>query len=129
MKGAHKNKGFTLVEVLVSLLIFSTAILGLMSAGTQNIRILHAIEQKQIAGMIADNQLLLAQYASLPIQTGTRQGDAQMAGQIWQWQVLTEETTQNGFFKMTAQITQGANESIIVSRVAFTNRKTPLTSQ
>ena len=47
MRRGSNAGGFTLVEVLAALLIFSTAILGLMSAGTENIRIMSRLSKSK----------------------------------------------------------------------------------
>ncbi len=123
MRRGTNNGGFTLVEVLAALLIFSTAILGLMSAGTENIRIMSKIEQKQIAGIIADNQLILLQNDRRPLRVGSQKGNAEMAGRDWHWQIRTEETGQAGFFKLTAEVKLEDGAQIIITRTAFTRRK------
>jgi len=123
MKRRAQTGGFTLVEVLAALLIFSTAILGLMSAGTENIRIMRKVEQKQIAGIIADNQLILMQNNGETLKVGRQQESVEMAGRRWQWQIRTEETGQAGFFKLTADVRSEEGGSIIVTRTAFVRRK------
>jgi len=123
MRCGTKNDGFTLVEVLVALLIFSTAILGLMSAGTQNIRIMDKIEQKQIAGIIADNQLILLQNNGQNLRVGSQKGRSEMAGREWLWQIRTEETGQQGFYKLTANVELVNGGQAIVTRTAFARRK------
>jgi len=119
----RKQDGFTLIEVLAALLIFSTAIMGLMHAGTQNIRAVQVLEQKQIAGIIADNQLLLALNSQDPISTGTRQDDVQMAGRDWLWKIRTEDTGTAGFYRLTVEIKEKTSEQILISRTAFAARR------
>jgi len=116
------QSGFTLIEVLASLLIFSTAIMGLMHAGTQNIRAVHILEQKQLAGMIADNQLLLMLYGPQDIKPGTRQDDTKMAGRNWLWKIETSETGTSEFYRVTITVKDEASEQVLISRTAFAAR-------
>ncbi|MBL4869492.1 MAG: type II secretion system minor pseudopilin GspI [Robiginitomaculum sp.] len=122
MRNGNQNaeKGFTLVEVLVAMLIFSTAILGLLKAGTENIRAVNYIEDKLVAGIIADNQLILAQINKDIITPGKKQDFVKMAGRIWQWEIKTEKTSQTGFYKMTIDVRPEGVDQIIVKRTAFT---------
>lgn len=113
------ERGFTLVEVLVALLIFSIAILGLMRAGTQNIRAVQVAEQKQIAGMIADNQLILALHRQTPLSVGTQSDRVEMAGRNWSWAIRTEETSEVGFFKLTVTIRETDSEQTVLTRTAY----------
>lgn len=118
---SSSERGFTLVEVLVALVIFSTAILGLMRAGTQNIQAVHVAEQKQVAGMIADNQLILALHSETPLRVGSRQGNVEMASWHWNWILQTETTTQAGFYKLTMTISEKDSEQTILTRIAYTH--------
>ncbi len=113
------EKGFTLVEVLAALLIFSTAILGLMHAGTENIRAMNAVEQKQIAGIVADNQLILALNNEAPLRRGSQQDSSKMAGREWHWQIRTEQTEEPDFYKLTATVRLQNAEQILLTRTAF----------
>ena len=52
--------GFTLVEVLAALLIFSFAIIGLTHSGTESVRAITILEHKTYAGIVADNRIVQA---------------------------------------------------------------------
>ncbi len=119
----RKEAGFTLIEVLAALLIFSTAIMGLMHAGTENIRAVQVLEKKQLAGIVADNQLLLALNSQTAIKPGTRQDDVQMAGRDWLWKIRTEDTGTAGFYRLTIEVKEKTSEQILVRRTAFTAHK------
>ncbi len=130
MMQIHKTKqaGFTLIEVLASLLIFSTAILGLMHAGSENIRAVNVLEQKQFAGIIADNQLLLALNRPEPLRVGVEQDSVEMAGRDWNWRIQNEDTGTAGCFKLTITVRENTSEQILITRTAFTTRKPSLRS-
>ena len=117
------ESGFTLVEVLASLLIFSTAILGLMHAGAENIKAVRLVEQKQIAGIIADNQLILAQTDGRGLRLGTSQEAVEMGGQKWDWELRVEETELDGFLRLVVNIHEENQERVFISRTAFANVK------
>ena len=119
-----KQAGFTLIEVLVALLIFSTAIMGLMHAGTENIRAVSILEQKQLAGIVADNQLLLAlNNSDQSIKPGMQQDSVDMGGRHWLWKIRTEDTGTSGFYRLTITVKQKNSEQVLVSRTAFATRK------
>ncbi len=121
---AKKQAGFTLIEVLASLLIFSTAILGLMHAGAENIRAVNVLEQKQLAGIVADNQLLLVLNGPTPIRVGVQQDSGEMGGRDWNWRIQTEDTVTTGFFKLTITVQEKTSEQVLISRTAFATAKT-----
>ncbi|NNC38119.1 MAG: type II secretion system minor pseudopilin GspI [Hyphomonadaceae bacterium] len=113
------ESGFTLVEVLASLVIFSIAILGLMHAGAENIKAVQLIEQKQVAGIIADNQLILAQTDERGLRVGTSQETVEMNGQKWDWDLRVEETDLDGFLRLVVNVREENQDRILISRTAF----------
>ena len=117
----HSQSGFTLVEVLASLVIFSTAILGLMHAGAENIKAVQLIEQKQIAGIVADNQLILAQTDERGLRLGTSQDVVEMNGQKWDFELRIEETDLDGFVRLVVDVHEENQDRILISRTAFAN--------
>ncbi len=119
----HHESGFTLIEVLMAMLIFSIAILGLLRAGTENIRAVNQVKQKQIAGIIADNQLILAMVGGENLQIGIKQDFTQMSGRDWQWKISTEKTSQAGFYKLTVEVREKNSEQIVIKRTAFSANK------
>ena len=61
------DRGFTLVEVMAALMIFSVAIVGLVGVNNQGLRTVNAIEQKMIAGVVADNVIVEARRKDVQI--------------------------------------------------------------
>ena len=104
-------------------MIFSIAILGLLRAGTENIRAVNQVKQKQIAGIIADNQLILAMVGGENLQIGIKQDFTQMSGRDWQWKISTEKTSQAGFYKLTVEVREKNSEQIVIKRTAFSANK------
>lgn len=86
-----KQRGMTLIEVMIALALLSIAGLALMNTQHERVRNLHYLEQKQLAGWIAENQLAMWQLSSA--QT-TAQQQVMMAGERWYWQAQLIPTTQ-----------------------------------
>lgn len=53
-----KQAGMTLIEVMVALAVFALAGLAVMQATLQQTRQLGRMEEKTLAGWLADNQLV-----------------------------------------------------------------------
>jgi len=115
----RSEQGFTLVEVMTSMVIFSTAILGLMHASTENIKAVGIIEEKQIAGIIADNQIILALNDDRPLRAGSKTEQVEMNGRNWDWELLVENTDVDGFVKLTMNVRAEDDDRVIISRNAF----------
>lgn len=112
-----KDGGFSLIEVLASLVIFTIAILGLSHAGTESVRGAAAIEAKTLGSIAADNQLTLAKFER--IEVGTRRGETTQMGRRFDWALTTAETDIAGFFQITVTISDPVNDRVHVTRSAF----------
>ena len=114
----QKECGFTLVEVLMSMLIFSTAILGLLKVSTENIKNTSVLEQKQIAGMIADN-VLIVETSDIPKTRLNDPAFKKMGGREWRWQVIREATGRKNFVKIKVQVREKGQDQIVLERFAI----------
>ncbi len=80
-----RAEGFTLVEVLVALSVFSLAVLAHLSLQTENVRTVGAIEDKLLAQIVADNVLAEALGTLEPPRAGSLRGEMALAGRNWVW--------------------------------------------
>lgn len=110
-----KESGFTLVEVMAALLIFSLAIIGLSRAGTQSVAHTQRLTHKTYASVVADNQLILARMKRPEI--GTKSGQEEAGGQSYSWRVETSKTSQKGLLELQVSVFQ--DEDIFVTRRAW----------
>ncbi|WP_306253954.1 type II secretion system minor pseudopilin GspI [Parvularcula sp. IMCC14364] len=116
---AGNQKGFTLTEVLIAMFILSTAIVALLALIAQSVRTTADIEQRVLAGIVAENVMTetLAPF-SLP-QTLASEGEAELAGQVWIWERELAETVADGMFRVTVTVRPGDSNQVISSVTAF----------
>lgn len=116
MKGTpYKDAGFTLVEVLAALVIFSIAIVGLSGAGAQSASHAQRLTDKTYAGIVADNVLVRAQLETPEV--GLERGEEEAGGQAYAWVLETTETAQEGLLEITARVSEG--EDLLIERRAY----------
>lgn len=117
-----RDAGFTLVEVLAALLIFSFAIIGLTRAGTESVRAVSVLKDKSYAGIVADNQLIRARIA--PLEVGVKTGKENVSGKAYEWRVETSKTESDGFYRLIVTVNDAEGDQLILSRSAFRTDKT-----
>lgn len=112
-----KQNGFTLIEVLAALLIFSVAIVGLSHSGAQSARAVSALDAKMVAGIVADNQLILArqQLAKIGAQNGTERS----MSRDFSFEIQTTKTDTAGFYQLVIKVRGEDQKQILVERTAF----------
>ena len=92
MKLSGIEKGFSLIEVVVSLFILSVSVITIYNLIISTASSSYDLEQRYLAKEVANNRISLIhtlEKSSRPIQ---RSGEMVMGGQQWRW----DETINNG---------------------------------
>ena len=111
------DMGFTLVEVLAALLIFSFAIVGLTHSGTESVRAVSILEHKTYAGIVADNRIVQARLK--PLKIGISSGAESAAGRDYEWREEISATESDGFYQILITVQEKDKEQILITRTAF----------
>lgn len=90
-----KQQGMTLLEVMVALVIFSTAALALMNSVSLNVRFTHNLADTLQASWVAENQLAEAQLAHEDFPDAAEEGTETLGGRSWTWQKQRVKTRDN----------------------------------
>ncbi len=86
------DAGFTLVEVLVALAIFSLAALALLRLQGAAITATARLDDHGLAAITAENLGLDALLAAAPPAFGNSEGDTSNAGRRWHWRQTVTRT-------------------------------------
>lgn len=81
-----RNRGFTLLELLVAMAIFATAGIAIMQVSSAHVRNLAQLDELTIARYIADNQMQLAMLDKDWPGKEKQQGELEIANRKWLWQ-------------------------------------------
>ena len=101
------ESGFTLVEIMVALAVFSLAVLALLRLETATIRGARVLDDSLIAGIVARNVANDAVTEARPPVAGRTTGSEVNDGRDWTW---------------VRQVTPTGNASIVRIDVAVRNR-------
>lgn len=114
------KRGFTLLEVMLAVGIFALVSMALLRIASGALKNHHELEDKIIAGMIADNQTALL-YLMSPAQRAFRhQGVFEADGRRWHWQTLPVMTGSSLIQAITVEISLTSDYSrVIQSRRAW----------
>lgn len=111
IKPYFKERGLTLIEVLIALAIISIALTAVIKAASQNIRATHYLQNKTIAmwvGIQAINEIR-AGVLKLPTTQDKLEATTYMLGQHWYWQVGQEETPNKRIKKIAVDVYEREN--------------------
>ncbi|MBA6392250.1 type II secretion system minor pseudopilin GspI [Colwellia sp. BRX10-3] len=87
------QKGFTLIEVMLAMAVFSIAGIAILGTADTNARNLGYLESKIIASWVASNQLVEITLDTSWPPKNNKKGKVELAGQEWFWQQKVVKTT------------------------------------
>lgn len=96
-----RQRAFTLLEVLVALAIFATVAAAVLTAAASSVRNAARLEEKALAGWLADNQLVELQLQRPSPGTGRNQREVSYAGRDWQLQEAIDSTSDPAMRRVT----------------------------
>ena len=96
--------GFTLVEVLVALVIVAFGMGAVLTALTSAADSESRLREKTFAEWVGLNQLATERLRSTQPSTGTKEGDATLAGMTWHWQETVENMDIPGIRRITIRV-------------------------
>lgn len=87
------EKGFTLIEVMLAMAVFSIAGIAILGTADTNARNLGYLESKILASWVASNQLVEITLDDTWPPKNNKKGKVELAGLEWFWQQKVVKTT------------------------------------
>lgn len=116
------NRGFTLVEVLVALMVVSLALPALLmqistmantTAHTRDVAIAHWVAENRM------QEIHLTRHMQGITPRGREADYGRMAGETWDWQVETEPTPLPGLLRLRVRVSMQGGDADLVELSGF----------
>ncbi len=117
---ASRGNGFTLVEVLVALAIFSLAALALLRLEGAALGTTARLDEKTIAAIVARNRAIDVMLAVQPPAFGQTNGTANDAGRNWRWTQIVARTPDARIARIDIRVT--GNDGDTAASLTFVRR-------
>lgn len=106
MKNSAIQAGFTLLEVIVSLVILTIALTAIVTIGSNRAETLLELQQRNSALLVANN--ILERYSALSqsISTGTLDGKQENGHLDWNWQLTVKPTNNDHIYRLDVKVSQ-----------------------
>ena len=98
------QKGFTLIEVMLAMAVFSIAGIAILGTADTNARNLGYLESKIVASWVASNQLVEVTLDTSWPPKNNKKGKVELAGQEWFWQQKVEKTTDKNMRSIVMEV-------------------------
>ena len=115
------QRGFSLIETMVALSVFSVAAMGLLSLNTQSVRISGELDARLLARTVAENVAVDTVTGGLkgggPIITG----EETQRGRTFTWKRTVEATPRDGLYTVLIEVSENKSPEVL-SRLSLLTR-------
>lgn len=119
----NKQTGLTLIEVMVAVAVLAFALSALVKMSGETVNTLSYLEKKTFAQWVASNQLNEIEATSAWPSAGVENGEEDMGGVSWYWQITTSNTESKDLRRLQVEVKQDkSDEDPIYTLTAFTHK-------
>lgn len=120
----RRQRGFTLLEVLVALAVLAFAMAALIKTGAENARAAAYLRDKTLAQWVAMNVIAEQQLSAAWPSKGTKRGSEEMGLHEWFWELRVAETFDEDVRRLEVAVraTDDKEHTPLVILVAFLAR-------
>ena len=120
-----KNKGFTLLEILVALAVVSVTLIGVVKVTGQAATQTQLMTEQMFANWVAANQMAKLHITETFQKTGQSKGDDEMANMNWTWVQTTTTTDVKEIHRVEIEVWKEGNENSSAKLVGFSANPNP----
>lgn len=117
------DRGFTLIEMLVALAVFSLAVLALLNLSGENARTAAVVQDQVLAGVVADNRAVEAMLLPLPDLASAAEGLEQAGGMDWRWRRTLSDTSDPGIVRVDVEVGHRDTPQVVARLTVFRSRQ------
>lgn len=116
------DAGFTIIEMLVALTVFSLAVLALLNLSGENARTAAVVQEQVLAGVVADNRAVEAMLMPLADLASAGEGVEEAGGSAWQWRRSIAGTSDPGIVRVDVEVGRPGDPQVLSHLVVFRSR-------
>lgn len=117
------DDGFTLIEMLVALAVFSLAVLALLNLSGENARTATLVREQVLAGVVADNRAVEAMLMPLPDLASAEDGVEQAGGSPWRWHRSVTDTSDPAIVRVDVEVRHPDGAQVLARLSVFRGRQ------
>lgn len=119
MRRVDRPTGFSLIEMLVAMAVFSLVALALLNLAGENTRSAVVIEERVLAGVVADNRAVEAMLSTPADLAGHPVGSESSGDRDWRWSRTVSETDMAAIVRVDVTVMPAGEDRIAAEASVF----------
>lgn len=115
----NRQRGFTLLEVLIALVVVALALLALTRTAGGQVNSFEGLRERTLAGWVASNVLNETRIATPFPGIGKRDGRTRFADRDWRWSLEVKATDDPGMRRLEVSVFAGESTDPSASLSGF----------
>ena len=115
----RNSRGFTLLEVLVAVAVLAIALAAILAGMARYADNAAYLNQKTVALFVAHNRLAEIELEPVLPSVGKSDGDAEMAGSKWHWNVEVSETPDPSLRRVNVRVQAPGRDGDVATLSSF----------
>jgi general secretion pathway protein I len=116
---ARRQAGFSLLEVMVALAVFSLGALALLNVLGEGGRFQNAAADRVLARIVAENRLVEVMASSAPPSAGTSAGVDEQLARRWAWEVIVAPTSEPELLRVDVKVREDGRTQTLAELTTF----------
>jgi general secretion pathway protein I len=112
-----KQRGFTLLEVMLAMAVFAIAGVALLGVADNNYRHISHLEEQMFANWVASNQLVAVSLDKTWPPKDNRKGKVEMAGRTWHWKQKVTKTSDKEMRSLVMEVRLDEDKKLVISSI------------
>jgi general secretion pathway protein I len=116
---SDSQRGFTLIEVMVALVIATLALVAVMASISQMVDAGSAMRERTFASWIAQNRITELRLANVEPEVSETNGEVNFAGLEWAWTTTVSETGVEFLYRVDVAVGFAGTDDVIRTVTGF----------
>ncbi len=114
----NRNRGFSLLEVLVAMLVLGLALAGMIRVATENAAARSILSEQTLATWVAANAVESIRLLPAPPRAGVQTGQQVMGAQTWYWSMEISQTAVDSILRLDVTVYAEAGRQQAVAELS-----------
>ncbi|GAB2619604.1 type II secretion system minor pseudopilin GspI [Novilysobacter erysipheiresistens] len=115
----RRARGFSLIEMLVAMAVFSLVALALLNLAGENTRTAVVIEERVLAGVVADNRAVEAMLSTPAELAAQSSGTESVGDRDWGWTRTVSPTDMDAIVRVDVTVMPTGEDRVVAEASVF----------